>query len=346
MCYKANQYDPCVFNKTSRGGEQCTIVLHVDDMMVSCVDESALEDLSRSLRSRFGDDKVTEHRGQVLDFLARTFDFTVPGEARVTMRRLVDDILEGCGVERSYATPAIDQLFDVRDALKLGVTEGDYFRTYVAKLLFVAKRVKPEMLAAVAFLTTRTVAPDEDDLGKLRRALGYLLGDRERGIVLRIGDQPCVRAYVDAAYGVHTSSGRSHSGCATIVGAAGPSHVKSSKQKIVTKSSTEAELVASSDYASHALWVRNFLRGQGYETGPVVLYQDNMSAMALMKRGGPASERSRHIDIRQFWVKERVDAGEMVVRHLPTALMFANIMTKPLQGQQFVAERAMLTNWP
>jgi hypothetical protein len=88
------------------------------------------------------------------------------------------------------------------------------------------------------------------------------------------------------------------------------------------------------------------LRGQGYETGPVVLYQDNMSTMALMKRGGPASERSRHIDIRQFWVKERVDAGEMVVRHLPTALMFANIMTKPLQGQQFVAERAMLTNWP
>jgi hypothetical protein len=282
----------------------------------------------------------------VLDFLAMTFDFTVPGEARVTMRRLVDDILEGCGVERSCVTPAIDQLFDVRDALKLSVTEGDFFRTYVAKLLFVAKRVKPEMLAAVAFLTTRTVAPDTDDLGKLRRALGYLLGDRERGIVLRIGDQPCVQAYVDAAYGVHTSSGRSHSGCATVVGTSGPSHVKSSKQKIVTKSSTEAELVASSDYASHALWVRNFLRGQGYETGPVVLYQDNMSAMALMKRGGPASERSRHIDIRHFWVKERVDAGEMVVRHLPTALMFANIMTKPLQGQQFIAERAMLTNWP
>jgi hypothetical protein len=50
------------------------------------------------LRRRFGEDKVTEHRGQVLDFLAMTFDFTVPGEARVTMRRLVDDILEGCGV--------------------------------------------------------------------------------------------------------------------------------------------------------------------------------------------------------------------------------------------------------
>jgi len=114
--------------------------------------------LANSIGQGIAAGPVIKHRGQVLDFLAMTFDFTVPGEARVTMRRLVDDILEGCGVERSYATPAIDQLFDVRDALKLGVTEGDYFRTYVAKLLFVAKRVKPEMLAAVAFLTTRTVA--------------------------------------------------------------------------------------------------------------------------------------------------------------------------------------------
>ena len=52
------------------------------------------------------------------------------------------------------------------------------------------------------------------------------------------------------------------------------------------------------------------------------MHQDNMSAMALIKRGGPASEKSRHIAIRHFWVKKRVDAGEAVVRHLPTAQMF------------------------
>ena len=43
------------------------------------------------------------------------------------------------------------------------------------KLLYVAKRVKPEMLAAVSFLTTqRALAPDIDDLAKLNRALGLL----------------------------------------------------------------------------------------------------------------------------------------------------------------------------
>ena len=66
----------------------------------------ACYDLSRQLRLRFGEDRVTEHRGQVLDFLAMTFDFTKSGEARVTMKRLVDDILEGCGVDKTYATPA------------------------------------------------------------------------------------------------------------------------------------------------------------------------------------------------------------------------------------------------
>ena len=52
-----------------------------------------------------------------------------------------------------------------------------------------------------------------------------------------------VKAYIDAAYGVHQDSGKSHTGCAVVLGEAGPTFAKSAKQKIVTKSSTEAELV-------------------------------------------------------------------------------------------------------
>ena len=77
-----------------------------------------------------------------------------------------------------------------------------------------------------------------------------------------------------------------------------------------------------------------------------MLYQDNLSCMALMKRGGPCSERSRHINIRHFWLKERVDDGEVIIEHLSTQKMFANILTKPVQGQQFIDERRGLTNWP
>ena len=288
--------------------------------------------------------EIAEHRGMIIDFLGMTFDFTTTGKVRVTMRRLIDEIIAGCGVTRERATPARENLFDVREAPKLDRKDRDNFRSYTAKLLYLVKRIKPEMLTAVSCLTTRATEPDTDDLAKLARALRYLLATRERGICLCICETLSVQAFVDAAYGVHTSSGRSHSGCAVILGAAGPVHVKSTKQKLVTKSSTEAELVALSDYAGQAIWVRNFIIAQGYDVGPVVLHQD-MSCMALIKRGGPASERSRHISIRQFWVKEKIDQQEAVVKYLPTGKMFVNVMTKPLQGQQFIQERNALTNW-
>ena len=116
-----------------------------------------------------------------------------------------------------------------------------------------------------------------------------------------------VRAYIDAAYGVHQESGKSHTGCAIVIGDGGPVYNKSTKQKIVTKSSTEAELVGLSDTASQAIHMRNFVIAQGYDVGPVIIYQDIMSCMALMKRGEPCSDRSRHINIRHFWLCEKVD---------------------------------------
>ncbi len=125
----------------------------------------------------------------------------------------------------------------------------------------------------------------------------------------------------------------------------GASFAKSSKQKVVTKSSTEAELIALSDTATQAIFIRNFVAAQGYDTGPAVLYQDNQSCIALMKRGGPASERSRHIEIRHFWLHEREETGEVKIVYMPTEEMVANLLSKPLQGAQFVKERAGLTNW-
>ena len=67
--------------------------------------------------------------------------------------------------------------------------------------------------------------------------------------------------------------------------------------------------------------------------------------MALMKKGAPCSDRSRHINIRHFWIKERIDDHEVIIEHLGTEKMFANILTKPVQGAQFIRERHGLTNW-
>lgn len=341
--FTQNKYDECVFNKTETDGTQTTIVLHVDDMMVTAACEEHLDLVNENLKETYP--HTTMKKGKVIDYIGMTFDFGVIGEVKVTMANCVNDIVSGSGVETIRATPATSALFDVRDAPLATDEERIWFHCYVAKILYLAKRVRPECLTAVAFLTSRIHVCDQDDLAKLRRLLGYLGGSKERGIVLRIGDEINVKAYIDASYGVHQDSGKSHTGCAIVIGDGGPVFAKSTKQRIVTKSSTEAELVGLSDSASVAINVRNFVIDQGYDLGPAIVYQDNLSCMALIKRGGPGSERSRHINIRHFWVAQKVEDKEVVVEHLGTASMHANILTKPVQGRQFVKERADLTNW-
>jgi hypothetical protein len=66
--------------------------------------------------------------------------------------------------------------------------------------------------------------------------------------------------------------------------------------------------------------------------------------MALLKRGRPGALGSRHINIRYFWLTDRASSGEIIIEHCPTEKMVANVLTKPLQGEQFRREREMLTN--
>ena len=140
----------------------------------------------------------------------------------MTMDNCTEDILKYYGASEAKATPATSNLFDVRDAPKLSVEESKYFHSYVAKLLYLAKRVRPECLTAVSFLSTRVQVCDIDDMAKLRRLLGYILGTRHRGIILCIGEHMTVKAYIDAAYGVHQDSGKSHTGCVIVLGDGGP----------------------------------------------------------------------------------------------------------------------------
>ena len=67
--------------------------------------------------------------------------------------------------------------------------------------------------------------------------------------------------------------------------------------------------------------------------------------MALVNKGSSSSERTKHIKIRYFWVKDQVDKGEVEIVYIPTEYMKADILTKPLQGAIFLRLRQMLLNW-
>ena len=178
------------------------------------------------------------------------------------------------------------------------------FHSSVQTCLYLSGKTRPDIQCAVNYLTTRVKEPTEDDLSKLMKVVKYLNGTIELGITLGGDDKGNIdfKAYTDAAYGVHADA-KSHSGIYFTLRLC-PILWKSIKQKCVTRSSCEAELVALSELASLAIWVREILReiGELEESAPVRIMEDNTAAIALIKNGSSTSERSRHVHIRNCFV--------------------------------------------
>ena len=143
--------------------------------------------------------------------------------------------------------------------LRLNRATGDNRRTM--KTTQICKHVCPDIQVAVAFLSTRVREPDEDDWKKLLKMMMYLNGTKDLVLTLSADKANVVKWYVDASYAIHPDM-KSHTGSVLTMGG-GAIQAKSVKQKINTKSSTEAELIAGDDILPDALWTGYFLKEQG-----------------------------------------------------------------------------------
>ena len=123
---------------------------------------------------------------------------------------------------------------------------------------------------------------------------------------------------------------RGHTGSLMSLGH-GVIHDKCSKQKLNTKSSTESEVVDASDYIGFTLYIKWFLKEQGCALKQNTFYQDKMSAIKMEKNGRQScGEKSRHIHIRYFFIKDVLARENIDVIHCPTERMIADYFTKTL----------------
>ena len=218
----------------------------------------------------------------------------------------------------------------------------------MAKCLYLAIRTRPDIMGAVSHLTTRVSSgkANKSDEERLTRLLKYLNGAKELGLMLG-GDENNelnLQAYSDASYGIHADA-KSHTGLYLTLGR-GPIMWKSYKQKSVTKSSCEAEILALSDMASIAIWIKDMYTDMSNTSDFTInIYEDNMAAIHLVSNGMSTSDRSRHIHIRNNYVGQFVENGQIKVIHCPTKNMIADILTKPLGVSQFLYLRDYLLGY-
>ena len=110
-------------------------------------------------------------------------------------------------------------------------------------------------------------------------------------------------------------------------------HFKSSKQKLNTKSSTEEEVVGVSDYLPYNIWICQFMAYQGFGIKQNILFQDNQSVIKMEKDGKKSCTwNSKQINIRYFFVKDRVDGNKMSIAYCGTEHILAYFFPKYLRG--------------
>ena len=275
-----------------------------------------------------------------------TLDFSLDNKVQIRMEDYIKNMLSElpANMDGTATTPAAEHLFKINDTpTYLNENDAMFFHHNVAKLLFLCKRACPDLQTAVAFLSTRVQHPDHDDYKKLGRAMKYLRKTITLPLTLEADDLHLIHWWIDGAFATHRDM-RSHTGVAMSLGK-GVIYGTSTRQKLNTRSSTEAELVAVDDCMAQILWSRYFLDAQGYNINDCVVYQDNKSAILLEENGrASSSKRTRHINIRYYFVTDRVNCGEVKIRHCPTAEMIGDYFTKPLQGGIFTKLRDRILN--
>ena len=223
--------------------------------------------------------------------------------------------------------------------------KAEVLHSTVAKALFLTMRARPDVRLPVAFLCTRVKEPTTYDWFKLKRMMNFLKKTVNDDLTIRLGDITKSIFSIDASCAVHPD-GRSHTGMTMKMGQGAIASL-SRKQKLVTRSSTEAELVAVDDCMTQVLWTKYFLEEQGYPTEATVILQDNSSAIKLENNGQKSmGQRSRHINNRYFFITDQIAKGNVRVEYCPTEDMESDFHTKPCQGSKYVKHRTTVMNLP
>jgi hypothetical protein len=320
---------------------QMTIVWHVDDLKLSHINETKLDNEVKWLESLYG--PLIGAKSSFHTYLAIDMCFE-NRKMKLSMMGYLQEIVEEFPYEIAgrVSTPAAPHLFEKdEDGTLLNSTDSKIFHQVVAKVLWAATKLRPDLLTTLSYLTCQVKAPDQDDMKKLIRMITYIRDTINLPLTIGMSGSNEVKWWADASFATRHQL-RSQTG-ATLSMGLGSIYSMARKQKLNTTSSTEAEIVGVHNAMSQIIWVRYFPMAQVIKVSRNILFQDNKSALLLHKNGTASSSRNtRHKNIRYFFVKDRIKAGKIEVVFCPSSEMIADFFTKPFQGRRFIEIRNII----
>ena len=354
--YTRSDADPCIFYRGSvAGGDLVVIATHVDDAPCFAMQQEDIEFFAALLNKPFKKVTREDTPRQVIGMEITYEDNAVVIHQRQYVANALKRFASCLGSRKPAETPAAadEHAFDP-SAPQLDKDRTKRYRSIVGTLMYSACSARPDIQFAVSKCAQGMATPTEAHESAIIRVLSYLSGTP--ALALRYGqlDTYEIQVYVDAEFASQSSTRRSVSGYCARMGKQAVFDWGARMQKLVTRSSTEAELIALSDNADSVILQRLLLKELRIlpprptvvgltqaerdehtdELKSVDVYQDNISAISIVQ-DLVYTGRTKHLDIRLKFVREYVRRGALLLRYLPTRKMLADVLTKGLPARTF-----------
>ena len=354
--------DPCYFSRSANGGYELRLCIHVDDICICCNDRAYLTAFRKRLAEEFTLTSSTTDRS--CQYLGMTVARLHDGAVQLSLNGYTADLLHQYKMQDAKPVntpmqPGVNLLKDQcpkTDAERLEMSTTPYLQA-IGSLLWLAQTCRPDIAIAVNILSRFASNPGKLHWAGVKWLLRYLAGTAKLGIVYGrkvdgIPHSP-LTASCDASWADCKETRVSTSGY-VIMSCGGPISWSSRKMKVQALSSMEAEfhalcLCTRELVHLRTLFIRDFrfspkdltipaygkLALEAY-TGdhpppePIAIMEDNTAAIALAKSSGARHSRSKHIELKWFWVRSMVQSGVVLPVYCPTKENISDLMTKPV----------------
>jgi hypothetical protein len=316
------------------------IAIHVDDILM-VGDKNKITSLIDYTRNKFK--KLTLQNGQEISYLGILIEkyehyitLSQPGFANEIIQEVNEHI-------ETSDVPCNPDLFEEdENSPRLHHKKADLYRSQLMKAMYLT-RSRPDLKLTIGYLCTIVNNPTEQAWQKLKKLQGYIKATMDLKMYIKPSTLQLFVS-VDASYAPH-KDGKSQSGIMISMGNENsPVHASSTKQKLVTKSSTEAELIALNQGGEETEWARNMLNELGYEQSTTEIQQDNKSCIQIANRGPGRIGKTKHIKVRYFWIHEKILDKSLQLSYIPSNELVADGFTKPLTKAPFIKWRKRILN--